>query len=436
MILLQILEMMRKIKMRFTPAIEEEKLPIILEKFFNLTGPEPWVKRFNWLSTQLNCDFPLPEFIAELYRLEIALLKILKHYSATGVILPEILSPPQRQLLSFVTMVVLSYESLNSAGQKRLKGMLSGSLRIDRILGPLSFELGVATHLMSKGFDIFFNDLENNGGFDYLATRGDAKLEVECKYISGDIGKQIHRKELYQFARYVAPLLDLKLNTLEVSVVIKLQISARLCSSKDEHRNLFQVISNAIDSGEKEFEFSGSRAYVSKIVNENIESIFESISEGKQLNFDALPFDSNNVLKGNSLIVRKNGRVIIVSIESKKQDKALSQILQQLKDCTKNQFSGNRPALLCVQLSDFNMEQILSLKELGGTGVGLDHLVTKLIYDRPQLFSIAFVGLDKIEKKDKDLELQEGASEGVVGATYLVKNPSHPFANDSRYSVY
>ena len=69
--------------------------------------------------------------------------------------------------------------------------MLVDGLQSDKGLLPLQHEMTTITHLLLNGFNVTCHDLENNGGFDFLASRDGVEVEVECKMVSGDIGKQL-----------------------------------------------------------------------------------------------------------------------------------------------------------------------------------------------------------------------------------------------------
>jgi len=54
--------------------------------------------------------------------------------------------------------------------------------------------MSVATHLSNAGFDIDFVDLEGKQRFDFLARKEGIELEVDCKTVSGDVGRPVHRR--------------------------------------------------------------------------------------------------------------------------------------------------------------------------------------------------------------------------------------------------
>jgi hypothetical protein len=70
-----------------------------------------------------------------------------------------------------------------SAGAKtRLSGRIRKGLKEG--LWPLQHEFRVAALLSKLGWDIYFHDLEENGGYDFLATQNGMAFEVEAKAIS------------------------------------------------------------------------------------------------------------------------------------------------------------------------------------------------------------------------------------------------------------
>ena len=102
-------------------------------------------------------------------------------------------------------MFVQVHARLTTQGKRRLAGALQSSLEKEHGLGPLTFEIKVAAHLISRGFQIEFHDLEAGGGYDFLAISGSTKIEVECKHVSADIGRQIHRRALYDLGGVLFP---------------------------------------------------------------------------------------------------------------------------------------------------------------------------------------------------------------------------------------
>ena len=77
-------------------------------------------------------------------------------------------------------------------------------------LGTGVSEMATAAHLMRRHCDVEFHDLETGGGFDFLANRAGATLEVECKMVSGDLGRQIHRKRVLELQERLQRVVTLR----------------------------------------------------------------------------------------------------------------------------------------------------------------------------------------------------------------------------------
>jgi hypothetical protein len=71
---------------------------------------------------------------------------------------------------------------LSTNAKTRLLGRLKQSLKEG--LWPLEHELRIAAVLSKYGWDVYFHDFEEGGGYDFLATQNRRTFEVEAKAIS------------------------------------------------------------------------------------------------------------------------------------------------------------------------------------------------------------------------------------------------------------
>ena len=134
----------------------------------------------------------LVPFLEERHSLVLTLGRLVEGVERLGGVPIDISDPQVYALMSFVAPVVMLHEQLNSTAKVRIAGMLRDGLNTDRGLLPFKTEIDTATHLMQKGFDLEFPDLEGKAGFDFLARHEDMEVEVECKAVSGDVGRKVH----------------------------------------------------------------------------------------------------------------------------------------------------------------------------------------------------------------------------------------------------
>jgi hypothetical protein len=96
----------------------------------------------------------------------------------------------------FITATQRIFEALRPSGKNTLLGRLRDMTRSPYGARPLSFEVGTAAHMMQQGWAVDFGDLCGEQRFDFLASKGEACVELECKTTSGDTGRRIHRREI------------------------------------------------------------------------------------------------------------------------------------------------------------------------------------------------------------------------------------------------
>ena len=144
----------------------------------------------------------MAHYLIDRFELELAFSDIYKRRKLTGKYAVKEEVAAEYRFLSFSCMLALVYGRLNPVGQIRLRGMLFDALKNDYGLGPLAYEIKVATHLMTLGFDVEFSDLEGNANYDFLAKNGGVCIEIECKFMSADVGKKSIARDCFSWVVY------------------------------------------------------------------------------------------------------------------------------------------------------------------------------------------------------------------------------------------
>ena len=325
-------------------------------------------------------------------------------------------------------MTVRCHQRLTPEGKKRLAGMLRSATRGDFGLGPVAYELKVASHLMSRDYDVVFHDLEGGRGYDLLAAKDGVKLEVECTHMSGDAGRKIHRKELYRFGDQAATWMRDHLGNLTTGLFVQLTIPGRLKSVDDYQKSLCALLGRALLTGDTDAQQDGNRVHVREFDVGSVAGPWTATDDFGRAAMEARLLSHFDLVNKNALVYfRPRKSVVVLLIVSDQKDEVLNGMHAELRKKTKDQFTGNRPGILCCHLADLTQEQLLSLGE--GEGSGLDYLATDLILRRPHLFSVTYTAAGST---------RHGASESVreKGPAYTVVNPNHPNAGDERLSVF
>ncbi|MCY4014260.1 MAG: hypothetical protein OXG82_16275 [Gammaproteobacteria bacterium] len=284
----------------------------------------------------------------------------------------------------------------------------------------------VASHLMSRGYDVIFHDLEGGRGYDFLAAKEGVSVEVECKHMSGDAGRKIHRKELYRFGDRAALWMRNHLASLTTGLFVRLTIPDRLESGDQYQKALCTFLGQALLSGEPDAERDGNRIQVQEFDVEQVAGPWLAAGKFDRTEMEARLTHHFGLAHKNALLyLRPHQSVVALLIQSDQKDNVLNAMHAELRKSTKDQFTGELPAILCCHLADLTQEQMLSLGR-GGHGRALDSLATELMRRRPHLYSVTFtaagsVSADSVREK---------------GPAYTILNRDHPRATDERLSIF
>ena len=414
--------------MHFKPEVMDTELPGILRRFVKIAGRDIWKKRLAWLEREMRRETGMRHFWRERCPLELGFARVWRECRKTGQVSVEAADEETRRFLAFAAMTVRCHERLTPKGRNRLAGMLRSATRGDFGLGPVAYEMKVASHLMSREYDVQFHDLEGGQGHDLLAAKDGMSLEVECTHMSGDAGRKIHRKELYRFGDRAAAWMRDHLGNLTTGLFVQLTIPGRLESADDYQKTMCALVGRGLLSGDTDTEQDGNRVHVRAFDVESVAGPWTATDAFGTGAMEARLLSHFDLVNKNALVYfRPRQSVVVLLIVSDQKDEVLNGMHAELRKKTKGQFTGNRPGILCCHLADLTQEQLLSLGQ--GEGTGLDYLATDLIHRRPHLYSVSYTATGST---------RGGARESVRenGPAYTVTNPDHPNAGDDRLSVF
>lgn len=412
--------------MRFPTDVSDLEVRELLRRFVNIGGRDRWEKRLTWVQRELKKPTGMRHFSRERWWLELAFADVWRRCKRSRPVTARMMGAEELSFLSCATAAVQCHERSTAAGRKRLKGMLVDAAKRQEGLGPFAYEMKIAVHLMCRGYDVEFHDLEGGTGFDYLATKNGASAEVECKFMSGDLGRKVHLMPLAQFSEKIAPAMLERLNSLESGLFMRLTVPDRL-EGETQQLELSGLVERAVDRRATEELNDGTQAWVQEF---DVRSVTRRWGESGGLDKAEMEvslrkhfgLENNNVL----MHVQPGRSAIVVVVESAKKDDVLSGMLDVLKRAAKRQFSGQLPGILCCHLADLTQEQLVRLAEDGGAG--LDPLAAMLFDSRPQVNSITFTAPGSVHS--------DARAVSEKGPAYTFKNANHAQRDDARLSLF
>lgn len=419
---------------RFATDLNPAELPNALRQMSGIVGWSTWQQRIDSLRSELANNPVWERFLRERHGLELAFGEIHRHLRSTGRFRWPPKTAEEYRLYSFLAGAVRIYPRLSAAGQARFAGALRTGLDKEFGLGPLAFEVKVAVHLISRGFEVDFHDLETGGGFDLLAVSGATRIEVECKHISADIGRQIHRRKLYALSGVLRQPMEQAIGQGGgQGRLLQVTLPGRLSGNKAEQQSLADRIDAVLTDQAAVVDDRvctvSARAFSlqsSPFSRERSHGL--TMDDIQQYLKESFGIDNTHVLSH----WRPGHAAILTSFESRRPDRILDQIFKRLKADAKKQFSRTLPAFLCVHLADVTEPQLLELAnaDSAGTVTGLQRAASILLQIRPHLHSIAMMTDGNVQMTRERSGNVLTTSVQELGPSYVFRNPDHPIAGN------
>jgi hypothetical protein len=424
---------------RLVTELDAERIPTLLDAFFSIAPQEALCKRAETLVQQVQANPILAEYVGQRHGPELAIRAALELPPEAS---PALLSSADGyRFLAFATMLVQVHHLVGAPGRKRLTGIVRDALQSDVGLNPIALELATAAHLARRGFDVAFADLETGGGFDLLATRNGAEIEVECKTVSGDVGKQIHRRRFAQLAFRLLPVLRAALPGLSGGILARLVMPGRLDGQAERQGAIADTVGRALSTLEP---FPGPEPCSVEITRfDTTGTPFDRPDLPDQDSIRAfarerLGADNPHILA----FGRPREKAIVVVTESRRSDRILRGIMRQLKEAAETQFSRARPAVLAVQFVDISADEMLELARADSSdparASGLQ-LASSAFLDSPKRDHIHTVVYRALGTASRTTSRREDVIEQAVSESapsYVFRNPNHPLATDARYRAF
>jgi len=410
--------------MKVKTAISSAEFPALFRRFLLINGWEMWQKRIAALSQQVEENPFYPFYVHDNHWIEMELARTHRHKKVTGRFPDPFDSWEAYSFQSFVGVTVQVYNGLTPAGKKRLAGMLRDTT--PAALNSLQHEMVVVARFVGEGCDVELHDLEEGGGFDFLVKRDGIEIEVECKVITADIGRKVHRRKITLLGQRLRGPMSEWLEASQGGLVVRVDLSDRL----DGHEHQQAAITRGVTAALRGEEAPEEDDLIITRQPFDIEEIQLSADETHESAMSKIRDHllGDDIHMGNALVnYAPNRCALVIQIRSQKKDRVLDGIYRQLKTSSKKQFSKKRPSMMCARLLDISELEILNLSKARDTG--LDVMTNQLMRNRPHLLHVAYTGPGEPQIK-KDIL---GRSIQSKTSVYGFINPDHPMADDEQH---
>lgn len=241
---------------------------------------------------------------------------------------------------------------MSSYGRNVLEGRIRDALKSEVGFSPLYLEMAVARRLFDAKFEVEFSDMEAIAEFDFRFWKGSAHGEVECKSLSCDAGRKIHRKDFYRFIDAVGELTASRALS-GVKEIVLVTLDDRL-PAEERQQNALRLAASEFLSNNALLRIDGD---FFTITREEYGARLEQAASSGEREFHKACRDlyGNNCHVAGAMTPQG---VCLVIVRSRREDDHSYPMLEAMKKATK-QFSSTRPGFIAMQFDDIEPADLL-----------------------------------------------------------------------------
>ena len=310
--------------------------------FIELTGRPRWFKRADHLDMEQRHSPFRWKIVADYHWLEMAISFQAEVLEKEGRLRPELVDGLILAALNFAATTVEVHRRLSEDGKLVLTGRLRDALKAENGFAPVYLELDLAQRLMDAGYDVSFADLEGDARFDLLFAQGKFAGEVECKSLSADAGRQIHRKDFYRFMEALSPALAKQIGFGRQEVLL-ITLNGRLSpNTTDQAKLLNNAATLLVGRAQRSVTEPGF-----SIERMSLKDALGTMQFGDRKQVYAAcgaAFGPNTHVAGG---LTEDGGCMVV-MRSQREDDTSKPMLEAMRKAS-YQFTGQRPAFIAIQ---------------------------------------------------------------------------------------
>lgn len=310
--------------------IQTGEIPDIFARFKNVIDERYWLKRVASIKDEIR-GFPfLKDYLVEENAIAFALARCSDFVARYGRITMH--EAENRNLYPAISLAAQSLsimESSSAIEAKKLVQRIRGSFKNLDDLRAIQLEVMAATHFVRRGHQIIWPEMEGVGTFDLLVNDlGIVGLEIECKSVSENKGRKIHRREALEFHHLVEPQFKAVSRNLLTGIAVVLTVPGRLPTFFQQKKDLAKHVINSVLTAQNIVLEDGSDIRISEF---DIASL-RIDEEGGVPTISREVIDQITATKNRELMIlgNKKGAIIFV-LQSQQDDTLLEYVFNTLR---------------------------------------------------------------------------------------------------------
>lgn len=346
-----------------------EQIPEIYTRFSQMIGDQHWKHRVMTLKQEIRGNHFLENFLKDENSIAFTLDRLRELNAKYGAIPIQIIHNARNTIfpaISFAAQVLSIIENSNATQSRRLKRRVHGAIKNPDDLRALQLELSTATHFLRRGYRVSWPEMNGADTFDLLIEdAGESGLEIECKSISQDKGRKIHRREALEFNSLLNSHLEPVNRNLSKGLSVILTVPGRLPTDHKQRVTLAKCLITQILAGQSTSLADGTDIRISDFPIDKFDELDPVVNlENIRNAVDKITSTTNR----ESMIVGTHaGGRLIITLQSKNNDQLLASVFDSLSDSAKYQLSRARPAVFIVGFHGIDSSQLINIAEQDNT---------------------------------------------------------------------
>lgn len=336
------------------------EIPGAYQRFASAVGANHWQGVVARQESAIRSNWFLRDYLRTEYAIAYQLERLRDLVARFGTVPPDVCDDPSIfPAMGFAAQVLEVMERGTTKQAKAFANRVRTAFGSAENMHGLRLELQAATHFTRRGHRVSWHRASKAGTFDLLVDDlGPSGLEVECKSISENKGRRIHRRDALDFWGSLWKDVAGVAQTLRAGLAVVLTVPYRLPDDATERAALArQVIAQIL---------AGSGASLSggidlRIVNFDPARIIAAMSSGRVEFRKAVDAVTGTTNREAALYGTPKGGVFILLMQSAVEDNVMDQVFATLADSAPRQFTGTRGGLFWVALQGIDATQMLSV---------------------------------------------------------------------------
>ncbi len=354
----------------------QKDIPELFASFRKKVGERVWLDVADDVSHQCETAPWMREYLQDQYRVSFALAECSQASDRNGGVLSWRLTtgPLMAETFAFALSALQLLETARSHSLRQERILLARvceALRKPRMMQAMQLEARVAIHFLIRRHQVCFPELGSSSEtYDLLIeSLGPSGLELECKVVTHDKGRKIHRAEARDFLGRLqnSSLFRVFAETLERGLAVRITISNRMPKEPEWALLMQEVISQVLLGA------GGVLSDGTKVVLRDFE-----LEELGRLEH---PVPAATVEAANRVVGVQNGHVaifrlgrragaVVIAIESEQPDSMLHETFATLAVAAAKQLTGRRAGAFMTSVEGIGARALLELaRDEGNNGI-------------------------------------------------------------------